>query len=191
MTAEIRHRTIALNRIEMHVAEAGDGPLVLMCHGWPELWYSWRHQLRALAEAGFRTRLRPTCADSARRATAPAGRCRGLHDPAQCRRRRRTRHGNLGAARALIVGHDWGAPVAWHAALLRPDLYPAVACSRRAASRRGAAPPLAVLRKAGKGDFYYLYFQEQAAKTSSRAMSASRSAACSTSARARRRAIAR
>ena len=53
MTAEIRHRSIAANGIEMHVAEAGEGPLVLMCHGWPELWYSWRHQLVALAEAGF------------------------------------------------------------------------------------------------------------------------------------------
>jgi hypothetical protein len=53
MTAEIRHRTIAANGITMHVAEAGAGPLVLMCHGWPELWYSWRHQLVALANAGF------------------------------------------------------------------------------------------------------------------------------------------
>ena len=70
----------------------------------------------------------------------------------------------LGAARALIVGHDWGAPVAWHAALLRPDLYPAVACMSVPHRRRGAAPPLAVLRKAGKADFYYLYFQEQAAE---------------------------
>jgi pimeloyl-ACP methyl ester carboxylesterase len=54
MPVEIRHSTVAANGIEMHVAEAGEGPLVLLCHGWPELWYSWRHQLTALAQAGFR-----------------------------------------------------------------------------------------------------------------------------------------
>jgi hypothetical protein len=52
--AEIRHRTIRANGIRMHVAEAGEGFPVVMCHGWPELWYSWRHQLPALAAAGFR-----------------------------------------------------------------------------------------------------------------------------------------
>ncbi len=52
--AEIQHRTIQTNGISMHVAEAGTGPAVVFCHGWPELWYSWRHQLHALAEAGFR-----------------------------------------------------------------------------------------------------------------------------------------
>src|SRR5690242_19872249 len=51
---EITHRNVETNGIRMHVAEAGQGPAVLLCHGFPELWYSWRHQLRALAEAGFR-----------------------------------------------------------------------------------------------------------------------------------------
>jgi soluble epoxide hydrolase / lipid-phosphate phosphatase len=51
---EIRHRFVETNGIRMHVAEAGDGFPVVMCHGFPELWYSWRHQLAALAEAGFR-----------------------------------------------------------------------------------------------------------------------------------------
>jgi pimeloyl-ACP methyl ester carboxylesterase len=51
--AEITHRTIQTNGINMHIAEAGSGPLVVMCHGWPESWYSWRHQLTALADAGF------------------------------------------------------------------------------------------------------------------------------------------
>jgi pimeloyl-ACP methyl ester carboxylesterase len=49
---EITHRTIQTNGINMHIAEAGSGPLVVMCHGWPESWYSWRHQIVALAEAG-------------------------------------------------------------------------------------------------------------------------------------------
>ena len=54
MTTEPTHRTVATNGARMHLTEAGAGPLVLLCHGFPELWYSWRHQLPALAEAGFR-----------------------------------------------------------------------------------------------------------------------------------------
>jgi pimeloyl-ACP methyl ester carboxylesterase len=49
----ITHRTVETNGIRMHVAEQGTGPLVIMCHGFPESWYAWRHQLGALADAGF------------------------------------------------------------------------------------------------------------------------------------------
>jgi pimeloyl-ACP methyl ester carboxylesterase len=51
---EVTHRMIETNGIRLHVAEQGEGPLVILCHGFPECWYSWRHQLRALAKAGFR-----------------------------------------------------------------------------------------------------------------------------------------
>src|SRR2546429_5661727 len=51
--AELKHRIVETNGIRMHIAEAGTGPLVVMCHGFPESWYSWRHQLVALADAGF------------------------------------------------------------------------------------------------------------------------------------------
>jgi pimeloyl-ACP methyl ester carboxylesterase len=160
MTAEIRHRMIPSNGIEMHVAEAGEGPLVVMCHGWPELWYSWRHQLRALADAGFH-------------AVAPDMRGYGRTSAPQDVAAYTILHNvgdvvglvsALGEQRALIVGHDWGSSVAWHAALLRPDVFPAVASMSVPHRRRGAAPPLEVLRKAGKTDYYYLYFQEQAAE---------------------------
>ena len=50
---EISHKVIQTNGINMHIAEAGEGPMVLLCHGWPESWYSWRHQLKALAAAGY------------------------------------------------------------------------------------------------------------------------------------------
>jgi pimeloyl-ACP methyl ester carboxylesterase len=50
---KLKHRFIETNVIQMHLAEQGEGPLVLLCHGFPELWYSWRHQLEALAAAGF------------------------------------------------------------------------------------------------------------------------------------------
>ena len=54
MTTELRHRYAHTNGIRMHYVEQGDGPLVLLCHGWPESWYSWRHQIPVLAGAGFR-----------------------------------------------------------------------------------------------------------------------------------------
>jgi pimeloyl-ACP methyl ester carboxylesterase len=157
---EFRFRTIPVNGIEMNVAEYGEGPLVLMCHGWPELWYSWRHQLVALAAAGFRA-VAPDMRGFGR-TSAPddvaaymilhnVGDMVGLVDA-------------LGEKRALIVGHDWGAPVAWHAALMRPDLFPAVVAMSVPHRRRGSLPPLDTLRKAGKADYYYLYFQEQAAE---------------------------
>jgi len=50
---ELTHRSVSVNGLRLHIAESGQGPLVLLCHGFPECWYSWRHQLRALAEAGF------------------------------------------------------------------------------------------------------------------------------------------
>lgn len=156
MTA-IGHRTIATNGIQMHIAEAGSGPLVVLCHGWPESWYSWRHQLAALAEAGFHA-----VAPDQRGyggTTAPEGIDRytllhlvgdivGLLDA-------------LGEETAVIVGHDWGAPVAWNSALLRPDRFPAVVGMSVPYAPRGDVRPTDGM-KAVYGDnfFYILYFQE-------------------------------
>jgi pimeloyl-ACP methyl ester carboxylesterase len=156
MTAEVRHSIVPANGIEMHVAECGTGPLVLMCHGWPELWYSWRHQLRALAAAGFR-------------AVAPDMRgFGGTTAPQDIAAYTILHHVGdmvalvqaLGATRAVIVGHDWGAPVAWHAALMRPDIFTAVAGLSVPHRRRGLARPLETLKAAGKLDYYWIYFQE-------------------------------
>jgi pimeloyl-ACP methyl ester carboxylesterase len=117
--AEPTHRYIETNGIRMHIAEQGSGPLVLLCHGFPESWYSWRHQLRALADAGFH-------------AVAPDMRGFGQTDIPEAIDQYTLLHlvGDmvglleaLGVAEAAIAGHDWGAPVAWTAALLRPDLF--------------------------------------------------------------------
>ena len=156
MAADIRHSIIPANGIEIHVAECGAGPLVLMCHGWPELWYSWRHQMQALAAAGFR-------------AVAPdmrgVGRTSAPDDVAAYTILHLV--GDmvalveaLGETRAVIVGHDWGAPVAWHAALMRPDLFIAVAALSVPHRRRGLTAPLETLKAAGKSDYYWIYFQE-------------------------------
>ena len=98
-----RHRTIETNGIRLHVAEQGEGPLVVLCHGFPESWYSWRHQLRALAEAGFHA-VAPDMRGYGQ-SEAPAaidqytllhlvGDMVGLLDA-------------LGAPTAGIAGHDW------------------------------------------------------------------------------------
>jgi pimeloyl-ACP methyl ester carboxylesterase len=115
--AELQHKFVATNGIRMHYVEQGAGPLVVLCHGWPESWYSYRHQIPALAAAGFR-------------AVAPDQRGYGQTDkPAPIE----SYHilnlvgdivglvNSLGVDSATIVGHDWGAPVAWNSALLRTN----------------------------------------------------------------------
>ena len=119
---EVTHRMIETNGIRLHVAEQGEGPLIILCHGFPECWYSWRHQLPALAKAGFR-------------AVAPDLRGYGRSDRPEELERYTILHdiGDIvglldavGAKQAVIAGHDVGAAIAWQAALLRPDLFRAV-----------------------------------------------------------------
>jgi pimeloyl-ACP methyl ester carboxylesterase len=156
MTSEVTHRTIEANGIRMHVAEAGAGPLVLLCHGFPESWYSWRHQLGALAAAGFRAVApdmrgygrsdRPEAID-AYTLLHLAGDMLGLVDA-------------LGADTAVIAGHDWGAPVAWHAALWRPDRFRGVIGLSVPFRPRGAVRPTSAMPQTADEVFYQLYFQE-------------------------------
>jgi pimeloyl-ACP methyl ester carboxylesterase len=152
---EVGHRFIETNGIRMHIAERGTGPLVVLLHGFPESWYSWRHQLAALAEAGYH-------------AVAPDQRGYGQTDrPAQSERYTQVHLVGdviglldaLGEERAVIVGHDWGAPVAWHTALLRPDRVRGVIGLSVPYRPRGSASPLAAMRAALGDGFYMNYFQ--------------------------------
>jgi pimeloyl-ACP methyl ester carboxylesterase len=120
---KIEHRFAEVNGIRMHYAEAGSGPLVLLLHGFPELWYSWRHQLPALAAEGYR-------------AVAPDLRGYGQTDRPEAVEEYDIFRlvgdiaglvNALEGAPATLVGHDWGSWLASHAALLRPDLFGAVA----------------------------------------------------------------
>ena len=154
---EVQHRQIQTNGISLHVAEAGEGPLVLLCHGFPECWYSWRHQLRALAAAGYRV-LAPDMRGYGR-SDAPSaidaytifhlvGDMTGLLDA-------------VGEKQAVIVGHDWGSIVAWNAALLRPDRFRAVVGMSVPFFPRLPVRPTEMMRAmAGDGFMYVLYFQE-------------------------------
>ena len=153
--SEVRHRTVETNGIRMHVAEQGEGPLVLLCHGFPESWYSWRHQLQGLADAGFH-------------AVAPDMRGYGQTDqPAEIDQYTLLHLVGdmvglvdaLGGAPAVIAGHDWGAPVAWHAALLRPDRFRAVIGLSVPFRPRGSIRPSTAMPQTDDAVFYQLYFQ--------------------------------
>jgi pimeloyl-ACP methyl ester carboxylesterase len=152
----IRHRSVDTNGIRMHIAEAGEGPPVVLCHGFPESWYSWRHQLVALAEAGYH-------------AVAPDMRGYGQTDQPPAIEQYTLLHlvgdvvgllDALGAPTAVIAGHDWGAPVAWHAALLRPDRFRGVIGLSVPFRPRGAVRPTTVMPRTDQAVFYQLYFQE-------------------------------
>src|SRR5690348_859554 len=155
-SGEIAHRTIETNGIRMHIAEQGSGPLVLLCHGFPESWYSYRHQLPALADAGYH-------------AVAPDMRGYGRTERPDAIDRYTLLHlvGDmiglidvLGADSAVIVGHDWGAPVAWHSALLRPDRVRGVVGLSVPFHPRGPRPPTTLLAQTPDAIAYALYFQE-------------------------------
>jgi pimeloyl-ACP methyl ester carboxylesterase len=120
---KIEHRFAEINGIRMHYAEAGTGPLVLLCHGFPESWYAWRHQLPALAEQGYRV-IAPDLrgyGQTDRPETLEA------YDILQLTGDLVRLVNALHAVSAVVVGHDWGAVLAFHAALLRPDLFRGVA----------------------------------------------------------------
>lgn len=158
---EITHRSVTTNGINMHIAEcgvenAGKGKLVVMCHGFPESWYSWRHQLPALAAAGYHV-------------VAPDQRGYGDTDKPEAIDAYTQQHlvGDivglvhaLGEEDAVVVGHDWGAPVAWNAALWRPDVFRAVAALSVPTTDRASVSPIESMRATfGDRFFYILYFQ--------------------------------
>lgn len=148
-------RDIQANGIRLRITEQGSGPLVLLCHGWPELAHSWRHQIPALAAAGYRVvapDMRGYGGSSVPQEVTSYAITDLVGDMVALVQA-------LGETRAAIVGHDWGAAVAWHAALMRPDLFSAVAAmSVPHQPRHPAAPPMAVLRTMGLTDFYWFHF---------------------------------
>ncbi len=153
--SEPTQRMIESNGIRLNIAEQGKGPLVLLCHGFPESWYSWRHQIEALAAAGFR-------------AVAPDMRGYGKSDAPEAIDQYTIFHlvgdlvgllDALEAPTAVIVGHDWGANIAWQAARLRPDRFRAVVALSVPFRPRGPVRPTSVMPQTADAQFYMLYFQ--------------------------------
>ena len=154
-----QHRLVDVPGGRIHLVEQGEGPLVLLVHGFPESWYSWRHQLPALAEAGFR---------------AVAIDVRGYgrsSKPREVEAYRMLAHvaDNVGVVHALgeetatVIGHDWGSTIAANTALLRPDVFTAVGLlSVPYAPRNGFRPTDAfALIGDEEKEFYVSYFQEE------------------------------
>ncbi len=154
----VTHRMVETNGIRLHVAEQGRGPLVVLCHGFPECWYSWRHQLRALADAGFR-------------AVAPDLRGYGRSDRPEEVEKYTVLHNvgdivglvdALGEKQAVIAGHDVGATLAWQAALLRPDRFRgviALSVPFRPRGFGGSVPPTTLMPRNEDALFYQLFLQ--------------------------------
>jgi pimeloyl-ACP methyl ester carboxylesterase len=149
-------RRITTNGVELATIDEGAGPLVVLCHGFPELAYSWRHQIPALVESGYRV-LAPDMRGYGH-SSAPAavedydvialcGDLCGLLDDA-------------GEESAIFIGHDWGASVVWQLAVLRPERVRAVAGLSVPFVPRAPAAPIAIMRRHLGEDFYIVWFQQ-------------------------------
>lgn len=156
----IEHRTIHVNGIKMHVAEKGNGPAVLFIHGFPELWYSWRHQILGLAARGYR-------------AVAPDMRGYGDTDAPPSPTSYTVFHlvgdliallDALGLEKVFVVGQDWGAIIAWYMCLFRPDRVKAlVNMSVNFLPRIPFNPPVQMIREKLGEQHYISRFQEPGA----------------------------
>ena len=150
-------RFVQSGDVRLRIVEQGEGPLVLLVHGWPELAYSWRHQMAALADAGYHV-------------VAPDMRGYGGSDAPQAVDAYTIQKvtgdlnaiiDDVGADKATIVGHDWGAIVSWHAVLLHPERYNGIAALSVPYSGRSEQSLTDALRQAMGDNFYYiLYFQQ-------------------------------
>ena len=157
----VSERRVATNGIELNIAErkpaSGTGPLVLLLHGFPESWYSWRHQFAPLAEAGYHV-------------VAPDMRGYGKSDKPQAvdaynqvevRRDVMGLVPVLGYETAIVIGHDWGAPTAWACGLHHPDVVTAVGALSVPFMPRSPVQPMPAMRALFKDQFFYqLYFFE-------------------------------
>ncbi|GAA2204495.1 alpha/beta hydrolase [Nonomuraea monospora] len=152
------HRLVEVPGGRIHLVEQGAGPLVLLVHGFPESWYSWRHQLPALAAAGFRAVAVDVRGYGRSSAPARVADYRMLAHVADNVAVVRA----LGERAAVIVGHDWGSAIAAHSALLRPDLFRAVGMLSVPYAPRGPHRPSdSFAAMGGDEEFYVSYFQAE------------------------------
>jgi len=149
----IEHRTVEVNGIKMHIAEKGkEGPVVLFLHGFPELWYSWRHQIAALSSLGYR-------------AVAPDLRGYGDTDAPSSVSSYTGFHivGDLvalidllGVDQVFLVAHDWGAMIGWYLCMFRPERIKAYVCLSVPFMRRNPKIRTVDGMRAVYGDDYYI-----------------------------------
>ena len=151
-------RYIEVNDITMRIAEAGDdGPLVLLAHGWPESWYSWRHQLKYLSELGYRVVApdmrgyggtdAPIAVDDYNIENIAADMV-GILD-------------HLGEERAVMVGHDWGAIVAWQTVKFYPNRFDGLIAMSVPFAGRQERSPMVEWRETFGDNFYYILYHNE------------------------------
>ena len=153
----ITSRTVATNGVELHVVEAGEGFPVVFAHGFPELSYSWRHQVPTVAAAGFR-------------AIAPDQRGYGRSSRPEAIEDYDVVHltddllgllDDIGAEKAVFVGHDWGSLVVWQMSVLHPERTAGVVGMSVPFIPRGDVAPVHIMRQIFADSFFYIvYFQE-------------------------------
>ncbi len=151
-------RSIATNGLNVRVAVEGVGPLVVLVHGWPELWYSWRHQIKAIAEAGYKV-------------IAPDVRGYGGSDKPYAIRAYSMKElmGDLiglidafDEDKATVIGHDWGAPICWNTASHFPERIKAVAGLSVPYRKRQSVPQIELWADLYRDKFFYQnYFQQE------------------------------
>jgi len=157
VSAVVTERTVRTSGAEIRVVDAGEGPLVVLAHGFPELAYSWRHQIPALADAGHRV-LAPD-----QRGYGGSSRPERIedYDVVALTGDLLALLDDVGEERAVFVGHDWGAILVWQLALLAPERVKGVVGMSVPFMPRAPMPPTQLLRQVlGDSWFYVLYFQE-------------------------------
>ncbi len=153
-------QTVDSSGCKIRVAVEGEGPLVLMVHGWPESWYSWRHQMGPIAAAGFKAAAldvrgyggsdKPHAVEAYAMETI-VGDIQAVAD-------------QLGGGQAILVGHDWGAPIVWSSAIVDPARFRAVAGLSIPYMGKGKAPFIDIARQLFTDNglfFYQIYFQDE------------------------------
>ncbi|XP_022934347.1 uncharacterized protein LOC111441540 [Cucurbita moschata] len=152
----IHHITVKTNGIKLHVAVAGAGQPVLLLHGFPELWYSWRHQIDFLSSTGYR-------------AIAPDLRGYGDSDAPPSSDKYTALHivgdlvgmlDEMGIEKVFLVGHDWGALIAWYFCLFRPDRIKSAVILSVQYFPRTPTPFIQGFKAALGNQFYMVRFQE-------------------------------
>ncbi|KAJ0561253.1 putative soluble epoxide hydrolase [Helianthus annuus] len=153
----IEHRTVRVNGINMHIAEKGEGPIILFLHGFPELWYTWRHQIHAFAALGYHC-------------VAPDLRGYGDTDAPQSPMSYTCFHvvgdlvaliDSMGGEAVYLVAHDWGAMIGWYLCMFRPEKVKAYACiSVPYRPRHPKMKPIETMKTFFGEDYYMCRFQE-------------------------------
>jgi pimeloyl-ACP methyl ester carboxylesterase len=152
----IEHRIVSVNGIKMHIAEKGEGPVVLFLHGFPEFWYSWRKQINALSSLGYHA-VAPDLrgyGDTEAPTSITSYTCLHIVDDLVAL------IDSLGVKQVFLVAHDWGAVMGWYLCMFQPERVKAFVClSVPFKQRNPQMKPTEIMRGFFGDDYYICRFQ--------------------------------